>query len=83
MLPCASPDQYFSGKQIDDGHGDHVADDAYGKSYVFIKSEICDTDGYRAPELDERDHGNEKYAYIFKKRAHIIPPKKAPSIITQ
>ena len=68
-----APLQHLAGEEIDDGHREHITDDADGQGFKIIQSHTH-RNGYAAPQFDQRDHGYEKAQQVFFQ--HFYIPRK-------
>ena len=61
-----APEKHLAGKEIDNGNGKHIADDADGKRFPIRKTH-SHSHNDSTPQFDKRYHGNEEDQKIFMK----------------
>ena len=60
----AAPVEDLPGEEVDDGHRQHIADDADHQRAPVVQPHT-NGDGHAAPQLDEGNHGNQENQQVF------------------
>ena len=64
VLFVRAPNKDFPGKEVNDGHRQHIAQDAHDIGFQHRKVH-SQSDGNGAPQFDQRHHGHQKNQQIF------------------